>query len=134
MTEFQYVQRIRATSLLNGLLGISLILLSVWSGVYATLFALTTLIVGVIVLLGSSLRFSFKGTQIFSWLNALAGAWLMVAPQILTDGDAGIVAWMSIIAGILIAGIACLSLTFSGVTHAWTLPRPGFRLSGNDRR
>lgn len=134
VTELQYVRRIRATSLINGLLGISLILTSCWLGVFATLFALTTLIVGIIVLLGSSLRFSFKGTRAFSWLNALSGAWLIVAPQVLPDGADGIGAWVSIFSGILIAGIACLSLTFSGIARAWTLPRPELPFSSNDRR
>jgi hypothetical protein len=56
-------------------------------GAFDSLFALTTLIVGALVLLGSSLRFSFRGTRACSWLNAIAGAWLIVAPQIVADAD-----------------------------------------------
>lgn len=76
------------------------------------------LIVGVLVLILAGVRVSkpSQGTRAASWTNAALGAWLIIAPFVLSY-TSSVATWNDVIVGVLIAALALWSAYLPGLNQ-----------------
>lgn len=110
---------IKFSSAANAVLGLWLIVCSWIVGYSLTGMLWDNIIVGAVVLILAVTRLSARTRAgVPSWLNALLGAWLIIAPFVISTYDAG-ERWNSIIVGILVVVFSLASGT-AGATRRTT--------------
>jgi SPW repeat len=105
---------IRFLATLNAALGVWLVSSSLAFGPTNTL-AINGAVCGVLIIVCAAARAAVKGSSVLSWINAIVGAWLVVSPWIIGGVTRDFRTWNFFIVGVLVAGVAVLSLTSSGV-------------------
>jgi hypothetical protein len=83
----------------------------------------STLLSGIAVLVLAAIRLATTGTQALSWLNLLAGVWLIISPFVLAFSAAQMAMGNAIFLGILVA-IFSLWAALGAQTTTTTVTRP----------
>jgi hypothetical protein len=103
------------SSAVIALLGLWLIVSHWVLGAPGPKIATSGVICGVIILICSGIRFAYRHTSLMSWINALAGAWILGAAWIFNENSPDVRTWSYTIAGAVIACLEVISLTSSAL-------------------
>jgi hypothetical protein len=111
--------RVRAFSLINGLLGSWLIVAPFVYAEPSRPLAASAVVAGALVIVSEVIRYVARHTVAFSWLVVFAGTWLIAAPWVFNAHTPGARTSSYVISGIVLAGIAAYSITSSAFRHSW---------------
>jgi hypothetical protein len=106
---------VRASSIAVALLGLWLIIAPWILGAPGPRVATSGIICGGLILVCSTIRFSYRRTSAMSWINALLGAWTIGAASVFGENSGTVQTWNYTIVGIVIAGLETLSLSSSAM-------------------
>jgi len=110
--------RVRAFSVISGLIGIWLMVSPHLLGVPAGILLTSATVCGLVALICAIIRFTTRFTTAASWIMLVAGAWLIASPWILGAHTGDRRTWNLVLSGIVLAGMQAYSLTTSA------FPRP----------
>ncbi len=103
-------------------IGVVNLVLGIWLIVSPFLFGYTSgaiansVILGIIVAVLAIVRLAMPNQTWASWLNGVAGLWLIVAPFLFGFMDAAVL-WNQIIVGVVVAGISFWNGTVASPIH-----------------
>ena len=105
---------VKSLAVISAMLGVWLLVSSLAFSV-TDILAINGAVAGALIAALATIRAAGRDTSLVSWVDATLGGWVVLSPWVLGGLSRDFRTWNYFIVGVLVTGVAVLSLTSSGV-------------------